>query len=107
MFPWRELPCERFRALTNVQNMHLVLKWAEQEVKTSTRREPHHLRLWTKDDIALPVRTTEQLEEAVLLEVILVVVRPNLRCMPGCKTGFLSETEPLLLRPKKMDLVHK
>lgn len=97
MFPLQELPCERFPAFANVQNIHLVLKWAEQEVKTSARREARHVRLWTKDEISLPVRTTEQLEEAVLLEVILVVVRPNLRCMPGCKARFLSETEPLLL----------
>lgn len=71
MFPWQKLSCERYRAFTNVQNMYLVLKWAEQELKASARRELHQARLRTKGEIALLVRNTEQLEEAVLVEVII------------------------------------
>lgn len=48
---------------------YLVVKWGDQEVRTSAKRDSGKDCSWPKEELALIVRTKKQLQEPVQVEV--------------------------------------
>lgn len=57
------------RPIDSLKDPYLVLKWAEQEARTTVKRNSGKECSWAKEELVLLVRAKKQLQQAVEVEV--------------------------------------